>query len=1008
MGKSGVHGSSTGAGPRSSPRIADLGIHGTWEPPLVVQSKGAAFTAAEIDRAVQRLRRKLRRFLLHKRTAAKLEAMWELYQAIKQSEPAWRLTNTEVLQFLGAILRAGDRSDVWNSRAQQLADCEWERGSSAETDAKVILGLLRIHAKFSDLAGFDKTMAQRVKPHHSRILWLMEQDDLYETKAIALARAGLPMQAEETLLRAAQQLTPSMCSAFRLNVAQVNSLKGQHVWTRPVPPGVVALKELVLAWARNRDVDRAWDAINRLLGLGYAQSPREWNALLHMHALDPRYRYELLERVLDRMDSAGVKKDHATYNIVLQGCLLRGLQARWKDWLRRMQAAGYEGDVYTYMALASQLVATGQWSEALRVIEALKKCKAKPGPAASAASTVVAMRIERQRNRAAKVMARFREDVFRGRHISVHEYALVAAVALDCPARWTTEIALLIRYLEDGCIEENAVVDALAARLPGLDETQIKGRPLLHTLLSLGSAEGDLIANEITSMRQQPGASAAGFVALISAAGSSGRKRIPGALDVVVQALLRSGSLDQAERLIRATSEAAIDVSAPSTLLSILYHMLGQPGAAADVAAYTLQAARFVPPTMAPTALLVASIRNNDLAAAQGHFARLEQLAATHPSARAFNALLYYAQATGDARALERKWRQMDVLGLAPDAVGHRTRITCYARLNDMLRTRRAYTDMLDYGYPPTHQAVCAMVRCCVRAGELDLALTVVRHAQDEHGTALNSTTYNYLLSRLAASAGYEALVRAMFASMLGTSDARLRGSELCGVIGHVSAKRLLFADLRVFGARDARQKSLAAWLLRPEKEKKRPTKGLDRALARWLTSRAAFPAAPTLFDAKAGRDEVGMMATPDAKQQAAARHSSSARHPSPLPQPPPVLPPPPDGTTFIILIRAYGQRKQWCDVIEVWDAMHRFNKRIADLRIAHPLVARYHVDPFSRMVGWVALAYVSLGRRSDARRIWDAAVAEGIMSAAAARAGMDEMLTRLPIPRRLLEDHPR
>ncbi|KAJ1899933.1 hypothetical protein LPJ81_004043 [Coemansia sp. IMI 209127] len=440
--------------------------------------------------------------------------------------------------------------------------------------------------------------------------------------------------------------------------------------------------------------------------------------------------------------------------------------------------------------------------------------------------------------------------------------------------------------------------------------------------------------------------------------------------------------------------------------------MLCLPGAATfDMAAYTLKAARFIPPTMTPTALLVASVKNNDLGAAQDHFSRLEQLVGTHPSVRAFNALLYYAQATGDAHSLERKWRQMDVLGLAPDAVGHRTRITCYSRLNDMLRTRRAYTDMLDYGYPPTYQAVCAMVRCCVRAGELDLALTVIRHAQDEHGSALNTATYNYVLSRLAAIPGNEPLVHAMFVSMLSTSDARLRNSELCDVVGRVNAKRLLFADLRVFGARDARQKGLAAWLLRPEKEKMRPTKGLNRALAQWLTSRAAFPAAPTLFDARAGRDEVDMVTTPDAKQQAAARHSSKARHPHnalPQQQQQPVLPPPPDGTTFIILIRSYGQRKQWSDVIEVWNEMHRFNKRIADLRAVHPLVARYHVDPFSRMVGWVALAYVNLGRRGDAQRLWDAAAAEGIMSAAAIKAGMDEMLTRLPIPRRLLEDHPR
>ncbi|KAJ2086512.1 hypothetical protein IW138_005632 [Coemansia sp. RSA 986] len=973
---------------------------------------------------MQRLRRKLRRFLLHKRTAAKLEAMWELYQAIKQSAKDWRLDNTEVLQFLGAILRAGDRGDVWSIRALRLADHEGTR-ADAGADAAVILALLRIHAKFSDLAGFEKTVANRTRHKKGAIMRHMVQDDFYETKAIALARAGLPKQAEKTLLMSDKaRLTPESCAAFQRNVAEVNSRPGQHVWTRPVPPGIVALREILLAWARDRNVDRAWGTIDQLMMLGYVQSPREWNALLHMHALDPRYQYELLERVLERMRAAGVKKDHATYNIMMQGCLLRGLQMRWRDWLKKMQGAGHEPDVYTYATLAGQLVATGQWSEALRIIDAMKtKAKTSPTTSAGAESTVAMMRIERQRNQTAKVMSRFRENVFHGRHISVREFTLVAAAALDCPAQWTTEIALLIQCLEDGCIEESAVADSLAARLPGLDDSRIKERPLLRVLRLLGqddtaaaaaaaaaAAVGDSIVKGIDCVEHSATPTDnAGFISQLAATGSSEHKRVPGALDAILQSLLRNGSLEQAERLIHATRNASIDVSAPSTLLSILYHMLRLPGTdAADAATHTLTAMRFVPPTLVPAALLVACIKNEDLEAAHEHFAHLEWLVEKHPSVRAFNALLYYAQKTDDTRTLESKWQQMETLGLVPDAMGHHTRIMCYSRVNDMLHTRRAYSDMLDYGYPPTFPAVSSMVRCCVRCGEIDLALTVIRHAEQEHGAALNTTTYNYMLSRLAAIPGHEDLVRSMFASMLGTPDSRLR-SELSDVIGSVAAKKLRFSDLRVFGARDGHQKSLAAWLLRPEKVKMRPTKSMKRALAQWLTSKAAFPAAPTLFDEQAERDEVDMMATASDKLVAARRAMPQGPGDldprAALPAPPPTVPPPPNATTFIILLRSYGQREQWQDVVDVWNAMHRFNKRVAGLQAVYPQAARNHIVLFSRMVGWVALAFVRLGRRADAQRIWDAAAADGVMSPSAIEVGMDEMLTRLPIPRRLMED---
>ncbi|KAJ2528160.1 hypothetical protein EV175_007478, partial [Coemansia sp. RSA 1933] len=175
----------------------------------------------------------------------------------------------------------------------------------------------------------------------------------------------------------------------------------------------------------------------------------------------------------------------------------------------------------------------------------MRKTAAKaPAIAAAAASAVAAMRIDQQRNRSVHVMDRFRENVFCGRRVTPHEFALVAATALDCPARWTTEIALLIQCLEGGCVEESAVVDSLAARLPSIDDAQTAGRPLLGTLQSIGSnrKNPDSIASAISRMDYSAAAeSASGFVQQVSAAGggsSSGRRRVSDALNVVVQGLL--------------------------------------------------------------------------------------------------------------------------------------------------------------------------------------------------------------------------------------------------------------------------------------------------------------------------------------------------------------------------------------------------------------------------------------------------------------------------------------
>ncbi|KAJ2616730.1 hypothetical protein GGH99_001109 [Coemansia sp. RSA 1285] len=979
----------------SSQHISALGKHHTSEPPLVVQSKSAPFTAEEVDRAIGRLRRKLRRFLLHNRSAATLEALWELYQTVLGSAEDWQLSKAEAMQFLAAILRASDRGDVWCGRAQTIASTV-DTTADAALRAAVALALARIYARFGDLAGLESAVAGIAHGGDEEVMKMMEQDDYHETRAIALARAGLPQQAEEALeLAGGATLTPEACERFRHNIEQTKSKRGPRIWMRLEPAGVEALRNILAAWARSRGVDRAWATMDRLLTLGYAESSREWNALLHMHALDPRYRYELLEHVLERMRNAGAKRDHATYNIIMQGCLLRGLQPQWRSWLVRMQDAGFSPDVYTYATPAAQLAATGQWSEAHRVVEAMKRT-ATAAPA-RAISANAAMRIERQRNRSAPIMDRFRANVFFGRAITAEEFAGVAAVALDCPARWPTEIALLVRCLEEGCVADSAVISSLAARLPGIDDRLVGDRPLLRMLRSLSrSADaGSAIVESVgagsnsDAMRQLGG----------------GRRRVPGALDAIVQRLLRGGAVAQAERLLHAARDASVGVGSSATLLSVLHHMLRQPSASGGIvarAAEELAAARFLPPTHVPAALLAACVKSGDMEAAREHFVRLERLVEQHPSLRAFNALLYYAQTRGDALTLELKWRQMESLGLAPDAIAHRTRIVCYSLKDDMLRTRRAYADMLDYGYPPTASVVAPMVRCCIRCNEIDLALIVIRHAEKEHGAALSTTAYNYVISRIASLPEQERLACAMFDAMLSSPDARLL-SDMSDVISSVTARKLRFADLRVFGARSQRQNNLAAWLLRPEKEKELPTRSMKLALAQWLTSQAAFSAAPTLFNPRAKRDQVDMADGAHDKLRAARLYpiqEPGSKHK--LSDALPTTPPPPNATTFIIMMRTHGQHKRWESVIASWNALHTFNRRIDALETEHPQVARHRVQPFGRMISWVALALVELGRRSDALRIWNAAAAEGVISDAAVVAGMDQMLVRLPHPRRM------
>ncbi|KAJ1951906.1 hypothetical protein GGI12_006376, partial [Dipsacomyces acuminosporus] len=208
--------------------------------------------------------------------------------------------------------------------------------------------LFRIFAKFGDIQRFDGLLSQIKQAYGSG--WANEQPDFYETWAAAYARADMPAQAEIIL------------NDFpRTQEDSVKKIDGQ-----PIPPRVFALREVLFSWVRRKNVDQAWAVLSQLLAFGYGRSAREWNALLHMHAVDLRYRYELLEQVLSRMRAAGVAYDKATYNIMMHACLLRGKQVFWKDWFKRMELAGFKADSFAYTALVGQLVNNGQWGEALR------------------------------------------------------------------------------------------------------------------------------------------------------------------------------------------------------------------------------------------------------------------------------------------------------------------------------------------------------------------------------------------------------------------------------------------------------------------------------------------------------------------------------------------------------------------------------------------------------------------------------------------------------------------
>ncbi|KAJ2296167.1 hypothetical protein IWW55_005197, partial [Coemansia sp. RSA 2706] len=420
-----------------------------------------------------------------------------------------------------------------------------------------------------------------------------------------------------------------------------------------------------------------------------------------------------------------------------------------------------------------------------------------------------------------------------------------------------------------------------------------------------------------------------------------------------------------AEALVRAAADARIDTSAPHTLVALLGWCAREGAARLPQLQQQMADATFSSPAVQPSAQLVASVKAGDMARAQLWFERLERRVADMPSVRAFDALLTYAAALQDTRLLERTWRQQELSGVAASVTGHQTRIFCYSHADDLLRTRRAYTDMLDDGYPPTFPAVGALVRCCVRGGDLSLALHVMRHAERVHGTALNATAYNYVLSRLGQQPERLAHMHELFGAMLATSDERLCHAA-SDARRAVEREHRRFADLRVL---DAHTQQQGAWLLRPDTSRE-PSARLRRALVSWLTSRFAYSAEPTLVEP---RDE-----PPAACERADA--------------------PPPDATTFIVVMRACGRQARWADVVRAWDALASFNRRVDALAAQYPSAAAHRVAPISRMVGWQALALARLGRRAEAERLWSWAVSEGVMSASARELGMDEMLRRLPI----------
>ncbi|KAJ2889388.1 hypothetical protein IWW38_004742, partial [Coemansia aciculifera] len=550
----------------------------------------------------------------------------------------------------------------------------------------------------------------------------------------------------------------------------------------------------------------------------------------------------------------------------------------------------------------------------------MRECRVAPTPA----TAVSAMQILRRRSRTAAVMARFRQAAASCQLVSAHEFTQAASVVLDDPGAWRGGAALLVRCLELGHVPHSAAVDALAVRLPGLSAKAAESRPLLQALRADPAQAADRLASELSSLTddQEIGS---------GLAVGDQRKSYAETVHAVVRLLLRSGSLRQAEQLAAAAGRAQIGGDRRER----------EP----DVVA----------------ALVVGLVAAGRLGEAATAAARLDRLVADRPSARAFGALVQFASASGDVSAVEAAWRQMSAAGIDGDGGAHRSRITCFAASGDLLRTQRAYADMLYAGHAPRASAVAALVRCAVRAGAVGLALAAVRDAEMS-GCRVASASYNYILSRCVSISSQHARFGALLEAMLSTPDTRL--------VRSVSAP-LTVHHLPPPG----RTRSLAAWLEEADH------RVVARRLVSWLTSRAAYPGVD------AGVRKVG-----DEEEEKGKEEDTRSPHPHPSPSPPP----PPTATTFIIALRFYGQNRRWADVLRVWDALAAFNRRISQLQEENPPAERHRVVPFSRMIGWVALALVETGRLGEARALWEAAANDGTLSANACDCGMDYMLQKL------------
>ncbi|KAJ1860867.1 hypothetical protein LPJ73_001203, partial [Coemansia sp. RSA 2703] len=514
-------------------------------------------------------------------------------------------------------------------------------------------------------------------------------------------------------------------------------------------------------------------------------------------------------------------------------------------------------------------------------------------------------------------------------------------------------IALLLRCLETGRVEESAAADAMAAQLPGLDRSRVAGRPLLHTTLQdAAQAFLDDLLNPVAlgkrSQRLVPGTE---------------RRSYAAALGAVIRSLLRGGYEEQALQLLHAAEAAGISIGGPATMLALLRHCKKHPRDLAE----RIAATHFSQPTATVTALLHWQLSAGDVGAAQAQSTRLEQLVTQYPSIRGFNALLACARVAGDAAQLERTWRQMAAAGVLPNATSHITRITSYSQQDDQLHTRRAYSDMLQHGYPPTYAAVNAVVRCCVRTGGYGLALTVMRHAETAHSVSLNVTTYNYVISRLSSLPLMHARLHRLFAKMLGTPDERLvRPLAQLDVERRVAEERKLMDGMHVTSAL---RTDVGGVILRLDESES--TAAMREALVGWLTSNEAFPAAHSMLNAPG--------------QSPNGRASTKAAHP-----------PPPNATTFIILVRMHGKRREWAQVLRVWDALLAFNRRVENLGRTHAFANTFLVVPFGRILGWVILALHKVGREKDAGELWERALGQGFLGKNAVEKGMAAMIEHL------------